>query len=367
MKKSFTLSLISFICILSFAQKPEWQLGITPFFDNTEFGGSKVTHDQTIAGTRLSPEIGLCLDSVHRIHVGLTLMQEFGSKNTIDSYSPIAYYQFDKKPMNFVMGAFPREMVLKNYNRLFFQDSIAFYRPIMTGLFWEVYKKNNYFNVWVDWTGRQSETQREAFFIGWSGKYQKGIGYLRHNAYMGHYAKTLNAPDTMYINDNGLVNTAIGLDFSEKTSFEKLDFSIGHMFGLEDNRGKTKWLAHNALILEANIEYHGLGIFNHFYYGEKQMHFYNDEGNKLYWGDPVYRSKSYNRTDVYLRFIESERVKIKFVVSLHALEGKLYNEQGLYANVNFNNYKPKSKKKYHYLWDNWFAKKTTATSPVEKQ
>ncbi len=351
MKRSSILLVISLFTALSFSQKLEWQVGLTPFFDNTEFGGSEVIKDQTMAGTRLSPEIGLNFDSIHRIHVGVNMLQEFGSANAVDSYTPIAYYQYDKKPFNFVMGAFPREMVLKGYNRLFFQDSINFYRPIMTGLFWEVYKKNNYFNVWLDWTGRQSETQREAFFIGWSARYQKGVGFLRHNAYMGHYAKTLNAPDTMYINDNGLINTAIGLDFSEKTSLEKLDFSVGHMLGLEDNRGKTDWLTHNALIIEANLEYHGLGLSNQLYYGDKQMAFYGDEGNNLYWGDPVYRAGNYDRLDIYIKFLESDRVKTRLTYSMHFMEGKMYSEQCLKVSVDFNNYKPKSEKKYKFLWN----------------
>jgi hypothetical protein len=124
--------------------------------------------------------------------------------------------------------------------------------------------------------------------------------------------------------------------------------------GLEDDRGTTGWLTHKALLVEANIEYKGLGLVNSLYLGDAQMSFYPQEGNHLYWGDPIYRTTNYNRTDFYIKFFESENVKTKFMYSFHAAEGNVYHEQALYVSINMNNYPKKSEPKYKYIWDNWF-------------
>lgn len=354
MKKALILLSLLLITFGSFAQKFEYGIEISPFFDNTEFGGSTIIKDQTMAGTRFSAEVGLRIDTIHHLHLGVTELQEFGSPRDVDYHNLIAYYNYNKAPFKFYMGAFPRQYATRDYSRVFFQDSILFYRPIMTGLMWELYKNKNYFNVWLDWTNRQSETQREAFFMGWSGYYQTAFFYLKHTSYMRHYAKTLNAPADQYIYDNGLSYTGFGMDFSEYSTMDVLNLGVGWLCGLEDNRGTTNWMAHNAMIFDVKLEYKGLGLNNSLYAGAEQMNFYNEQGNKLYWGDPVYRSKNYNRTDVFIKFLESDFIKTKFVYTLHSIEGKVYHEQGLYVSMDINNYKKKSNKKYQFLWDNWF-------------
>jgi hypothetical protein len=351
MKKQLVLLAFISFATLCFSQKLEWGVALTPFFDNTEFGGSKAEIDQTMAGTRLAPEIGMSFDTIHRVHVGVALLQEFGSTKTVDSYYPIAYYEYNLAPFKFCMGAFPRDSVTGDYPRVFFQDSIGYYRPLINGLVWKIYNNHSHMKVWLDWTGRQSETKREAFFMGWAGKTQKGVLYLQHFGYMFHYAKMKNAPDSQYIHDNGLALTSVGIDLAKKTGFEKLNIDAGWLLGLEDDRGTSGWLKHNALMVQANVEYKGLGISNSFYYGAKQMAFYKEENNSLYWGEPIYRNSNYNRTDLYIKFIESDNVNIKFVYTLHAAEGTVYHEQGLYASFNLNNYQKKSGKKHPHLWN----------------
>jgi hypothetical protein len=64
------------------------------------------------------------------------------------------------------------------------------------------------------------------------------------------------------------------------------------------------------------------------------MQFYNDHGNDLYWGDPVYRAKTSDRADIYLDFIRSSKINLELTYSLHFLEGRIYNEQMLKLKVN---------------------------------
>jgi len=340
MKMSFlVLLLFSIFSISGYSQEKKWQVGLFPFFDNTEFGNSSVQIPQTMSGVRFSPEIGLRWDSIHSVIIGIDLLHEFGSSRAIDYFYPTAYYAFDRKPFKFYMGAFPRNNTLENYPRIFFQDSILYYRPNINGLFWEIRNRQNYFNVWLDWTSRQSLSMHEAFFMGFSGRYNFGILYGQHFGYMFHFAGTMDPTIDEALHDNGLFLTSVGLDFAGKTNFTKLETNAGWVVGLDRARAmETGWISHNGLLMETKIEFKGIGIFNSFYSGQGQMSFYSSHGNNLYWGDSFYRTKTYNRSDIYYNFIENKIVNVKLIYSLHFTENNVYHEQALKVTLNMNNF-----------------------------
>ena len=341
MKTSFWI-LISFllICSDSFSQEKNWQLNLFNFFDNNEFGRSALKIPQTMSGVMIAPEFGFVWDSVHKVNIGLNLMHEFGSSKAIDKFYPTAYYELCKGSVRFIMGAFPRSLAIESYPRLFFQDSISYYRPNVNGIFWEYKQNQSYFNLWLDWTARQTETVREAFFMGFSGRYKTGIFYLQHFGYIYHYGLSLNPVVEESLHDNGLFHTSAGLDFSGRTCFSKLEANAGWVLGLERSRAdNTGWITSNGLLIETRLEYKWVGLFNTFYKGGGLMHFYRDLGNKLYWGDPVYRAKIYNRSDFYVNFLHNRIVDIKLTYSLHFLESRIYHEQLLKVIINLNSRK----------------------------
>jgi hypothetical protein len=340
MKMSFLIPLLFlFISISGYSQEKKWQIGLFPFFDNTEFGNSSVQIPQTMSGVRFSPEIGLRWDSIHSVIIGIDLLHEFGSSRAIDSFYPTAYYEFDGKPFKFYMGAFPRNKTLEEYPRIFFQDSISYYRPNITGFFWEIRDRQNYFNVWLDWTSRQSLSMREAFFMGFSGRYNLGILYGQHFGYMFHFAGTMDPTIDEALHDNGLFLTSVGLDFAGKTKFNRLETNAGWVVGLDRARAMdTGWISHNGFLMETKIEFKGVGIFNSFYRGQGQMSFYSSHSNNLYWGDSFYRAKTYDRTDLYYNFIKNKIVNVKFIYSLHFAESNVYHEQALKVTLNMNNF-----------------------------
>jgi hypothetical protein len=295
-----------------------------------------------MAGVRFAPEVSFSWDSIHSVSFGSNLLHEFGSSKAIDNFTPTIYYKMDKAPFSFYMGAFPRKYVVEKYPRIFFQDSISYYRPNINGIYWEFYKNRNYINVWLDWTSRQSLSMRETFFMGFAGRINLGVLYVQHFGYMFHFYGKMNPIIIEALHDNGLFLTSLGFDFAKKTVFEKLEVNAGWIVGLERARAdQTGWITQPGLMVEANIEYKGIGIFNNFYSGEKQMNFYSDHSNELYWGDPVYRAKIYNRADLYLNFFHNTMVNLKLVYSLHFVEGKIYHEQLLKITFNLNNYKKK--------------------------
>jgi hypothetical protein len=315
-----------------------WKARVFSFFDNTEFSKSEYQVPQTMSGIQLAPELGLRWDSVHIVSAGVNLLHEFGSSEPADKLYLTAYYEFQKKPFRFLMGAFPRESVLDKYPRIFFQDSISYYRPNVNGVFWEIHSHKNYMNVWLDWTSQISETVRETFFMGLSGRYNQGIFYLQHFGYMFHYAKDLDPVVEKGIHDNGLFLTSVGIDMSGKTFLNVLDINAGWAAGVERARAEDSgWIINNGFLLETRIEYKMLGVLNSLYLGEGQMTFYDDHSNDLYWGDPIYRAGNYNRTDFFINFIRNNKVNVNLTYSLHFAEGNVYHEQLLKASINLNN------------------------------
>ena len=309
-------------------QKLSWNAGFNSFFDNTEFAGSEYKIPQTMAGVRFAPGFGLRWDSLFRINAGVDMLHEFGSKSFIDKADPIAFFSYEKTNLRFKMGAFPREGTLDNYPRIFFQDSLYFYRPNVNGIFSELRRNNNYLNVWLDWTGRRAVDVREAFFVGMSGKYSMDMFYIRHFGYYYHFFITSDPADNEALHDNSVFLTSLGADLSGKSIMDKLDINFGWVASFERSRGEnTGWIGRNGFLSELRAEYGFIGIFNTIYVGKGLMNFYNDHSNELYWGDPAYRSSSYDRADLYLTFFRKKKIDFKLIYSLNFMEGNLYNEQ----------------------------------------
>jgi hypothetical protein len=343
-KRFVHLSCMSLILCSLFHQEAKSQdfngkVGLFTFFDNTEFSGSSFKVPQTMSGVALSPEVGLRWDSAYWVGAGVSLVHEFGSVKAIDYYYPTAYIHYNKEPFRFTMGAFPRNNVLEKYPRIFFQDSISYYRPNINGLFWEIGKNQDYLNVWLDWTGRQTEVTREAFFIGFSGRYNIGILYAQHFGYMYHFASKENPIIDEALHDNLLFLTSLGVNLAPVTGLSQLDFNMGWAIALERSRAdQTGVISRGGLLMESRVEYKGIGLFNTFYKGEGTQYFYNDHGNELYWGDPLYRARTYNRSDIYIKFLRNSKVNMKLVYSLHFLESNVFHEQSLKVSIDINRF-----------------------------
>ena len=329
-----------FLIFMSVAlpQEKTWDVGLFSFFDNVEFDGSSVKIPQTMSGIMLRPDVGLRWDSVHSIAAGVIMLHEFGSDRAIDYLYPTAYYRYNGNNIRFLMGAFPRTAVQDKLSRIFFQDSVFYYRPNINGMFLEMVDERKYFNIWLDWTGRQSETVREAFFAGLSGRYWYRNFYASHFSYMFHYASRLDPVIHQPLHDNMLFLTSLGWDLSQSTFFTKLDLNAGWVLNLERERtGKAEWISRNGLLVELCAEYNFAGILNIFYAGKGMMSYYGDHGNRLYWGDPVYRAGTYDRLDLYIKFLRKERTDIRLTWSLHFMEGSVYNEQMLKVSIDIQN------------------------------
>ncbi len=372
-KKSIILFVFIVIFSSAFSQKFLWKAGMHGFFDNNEFSGSQLRSSQTMAGIRVMPEVGLGWGEKNRIFVGADLMREFGSDKLVDYSGLIAYYEYlpitrgyrdvraidvpvppveveSEGKVRFYMGSFPRKMVLEKYPRMFIQDSIWNYRPLMTGIFLEKRSNKYFINAWLDWTGRQTKETNEAFFVGLSGRYNLHLFYGQFFGYMYHFAAKKDPVVSEGLHDNGLVWASLGIDLRRKGlyNFGKLEANVGWTAGVERDRSIGKFHAPQGFLSEIKVEYKAVGLFNTYYKGGRQQVFYGDHGNKVYWGDPFYRSTEYNRADFYVNFIKTDVVSLKFTYSLHLVERTMYHEQLFTAMFDLDNFRMKKKDSNHY-------------------
>jgi hypothetical protein len=325
--KGSLLIIISVFSVSAFALKPEWRIGFNYFFDNTEFAKSTYTKDQTMSGTHISPELGYSIDSTQSVFGGIDLLKISGSQHVVDIFQPIAYYRYKTPKMCFYAGAFPRHELLSNYSSLFFQDSVVNFRPNLNGVFWKLGSKNAFLTLWMDWTGYQTLTQRESFFVGSSGAYNFGGFFVDFQSYMFHLANTLT---TQYqVSDNILGHLSLGFNHSNKMGLDTLLVGIGVLGGVENDRSLHLEQARTPIgaVFRFNFEYKGIGTENYLYLGDQRNVYYHKFSTNLYWNNPFLQGSFYANNQLYVNIVKSDDVKIRLVSRQHFSEGKVMTEQ----------------------------------------
>lgn len=319
------------------AQELEGNIHYFGFMDNREYKRSG-RFSQTIFGNTLSSEIGLKLDSFNRFKVGFNALYEFGSKkNTFaDKIQPVIYYENQKNNWTFFIGAFPRVHLLDDYPLAFLRDSLNYYRPNIEGMLVKYETKKFKETVWLDWTSRQTNTVKETFLFGFSGKYQTGAFFLSHYAYMFHDAGAAIPIPGDHLQDNGGFTATLGLDLSKKTALDSLTIAAGPMFAIERDRVlASSFTIPAGLISNIYASYKRFSVKNTFYAGE---------GFHLINGDSFYTSKRYDRVDLGFEPIHYKNLEGKFVFSYHFVDGKTDNQQAFFLRYNIGGSKSLKKK-----------------------
>ena len=336
--KTFFFLFLLTSTIACFGQELTWKLGYNYFFDNDEYSGSTYSLDQTMHGMNLRPELGLRLDDRQTVYTGVNVLKKAGSPSFLDGEDFMAYYQYKTSKVMFRAGAFPKEDMLDNYSTLLFKDSVRYFKPIMHGVFVKVANDNNdFFNIWLDWTGYGSESIRESFFIGASGLKKKNIFFAEMQSYLFHYANTTPSTESFSVSEQFQANLSLGLSHSNQTGLDTLMFSVGTLLGLERVRGLSKDFDKPiGLTMRLNAEYNGLGTDNIAYFGDKRMAFYSKHGDNLYWGSPFLQGNSYIKSKWYAKLIRSARANAEIGVNLHFTEKKILFQQTITLSININ-------------------------------
>lgn len=328
--------LITWMILTSlFAQAQQRQFEyVLPFFgfaDNREYTNT-VHPPQTIFGARISPEVGFLLDSAHRLRVGLHLTKEFGSEENAYLHNPIMYYQYVKRKVDFYMGFFPRAGLLDQYPLPLLNDTLRYFRPNVEGIYLKLKVARGYQTAWIDWTSRQTDTNRETFLTGTSGRQTIGNFFFDNYFVLYHYAGPAEPIPDDHIRDNAGLMLRLGIDLSKKTFFDSLSLNVSWLGSFDRLRNVYDWQT------PSGFQY-GFFIQKKNFYCNTFL--YTGEGQSIAYGDSFYKAPVYGRADFGYEFIKQKAVQIRFVFSLHYIEEKLDNQQLLTVFISTDNLRKK--------------------------
>ena len=314
MKKALFI-LILFSTLLSGAQEFKYQVLFEGIGDNREFT-QPFAYPQTIMGSRGAFEVGVDIDN-HQLRGGLSHLLEFGSD--IDAQKPklTLYYQFQDEDKEFAFGAFPRKDKI-DFPLAMLTDTLLYYRPNIEGLFGEIRWDWGHQNGFVDWVGRQTETQREQFMAGFSGEiFHKNL-FLQNYLLMFHNAHTLYNNPPLHIEDFMGFALQAGIRTKENSTVDGY-FKAGILNSTYRERGVTDgYDVSTTLFTELQGRYKNIGIKSVLNMGG---------GHKFMYGDPYYRADDYWRTDLIWYFINHKNIKGKFNYSLHLVNWDYIDQQ----------------------------------------
>ncbi len=301
----------------------DWRTGFDGFFDNREYF-NQFTSDQTIFGSRIYAEAGFSLDDHNHFMAGFSYLYEFGSKGDLIAPDIIIYYHAHKGPLQFFFGAFPRKELI-HQPLMLLTDTLNYYRPQAEGMFVEFRRSWGYHNIWIDWTGRQTNTRRETFLIGGTGHIGKGILFYEHHFNMYHYAApAIPIPDD-HLRDNGGLTAVCGLNLSVKLPVDSAFISSGIGLSFDRIRNVYDFRTPIGWYSELGAEYKGFGIHGTCYLGDSHT---------IIYGDKFYASDSYQRVDLYYAANHSKRISGKLQFSFHFVPGVVDYSQMLVISIN---------------------------------
>ena len=350
-----------------FSQELKWNSELNFFFDNNEFAKSPLAIDQTMAGVTLTQEIGWKFDDKHYIVGGVDAMRSLGADKLVNDIHLLAYYQLKDENTLLKVGSFHRHDLLDDYSDFFFQDSIKYYRHTMEGMYFRKGNENQFVKLWLDWTGLQSATERETFFIGASGYKKFGkLFFADFQSYMFHYSITRPNPRGLTVSDYLLGQLSGGVNYSNRSGINKLLVSVGLLSGYERDRvDMNNYGTPTGGVARVEFDYRGFGTENTLYYGQPRMVLYYRHANNLYWGNPFLRAESYMQNKVYWNFINNDHIKGQLAARAHFSDGKVYFEQMLTLSAHINNYHPKKVKREPTFWERVFPRSGRASDGIE--
>jgi len=323
LKRSSFLLLLLFGTYTAYGQLLEWKVGAFGFADNREYVKAGL-YSQSILGIRMAPEVGILLDSTHRLRAGIDFLQEFGAKPFGAKVLPIVYYQYQHAGLSFFIGAFPRVHLKGDYPKALLNDTLLYDRPNMEGLFFQYRSHSFHEQVWVDWTSRQTHEQREQFMVGLSGKIAWNSFFLTHALTMLHTANTLDGDYPVRDNAAGLLQ--LGIDLNQSMGLDSLTVAAGVLASLDRIRGVYGARTPKGFIAEVKAAYKAWFVHDTFYKGQ---------AHHIIFGDRFYTKDTYNRLDLGWKPFNKGHVEGSFVFSLHFTPGQISNQQMIQLRYRF--------------------------------
>ena len=320
-----------------------WNVELQYFFNNNEFADSPHALKQTWAGTWLNTLGGISWDDSHTIFGGVNILNIPGTHRAVNKANLTLFYRHQTDRFHFRVGSFNREDVLGDiYCDFFFGDSIDLFVPQMHGVFFQIGRGRNFFNAWLDWTGMPTETQRESFKFGFSGRasYQSLFGEFQ--SYINHLAGTAPFHESQIgVSEQIQILASLGAEFDTKIGFEG-SVSAGVLAGVERIRREQLSYSPVGFVARANVEFWGIESKNTIYLGDPRMKFFYREGNHLYWQNPFLKGSSYVQSEWSIRLLETSFARAEFSYILNFSGGVMMHQQMFKVSANVGNWRRES-------------------------
>lgn len=299
-------------------QQLKWSVDFNTIFENRE-GDDYYSPDQTIFLTRLSPEIGISmLDGKHNIAGGVSWIQPCGNEWRDYKLCPTLYYNYVSPTWRLAVGMLPRTMLIEHLHNVVLSDSMIYQQPNIRGVLLQYVRPRGFFELSLDWRSLQTDTQREAFNVNFSGEWNpRGVLLVGGRAQLNHLAKTRIDNDDQNVNDDIMVNPYIGLNLARCTALDSFTVKAGPILQLERDRGAESWHKPCGVLIDAVAEWKWLGVKETFYAGKNLYPLYTKYGSLLNMGDPSYQAKLYNRTNVYAYIYRNRFVNLLTSLDFH--------------------------------------------------
>lgn len=328
---------ISFLVLVSLAFEVSahsflWDVDFYGFFDNREYN-YRNQKSQTLFATRLSPEVGLALtpsaDVSHALMAGLSWIQPIGADWKAGNVLPTLYYRYAMPRFQTLFGMFPRTQLEEPLPAVLCYDSLTCFRPNITGALFRYSGDKGYVELTTDWRQARTRSQREAFDVVVSGRWQPGVFWAGGHFVLNHLSRSWKPQPGQSVMDDIILYPYIGVDVARYTPLDVLSLKCGYLLSLERDRNVGKWHSPQGFLCDIRGEWRWLGLSNTLYAGEGQMPFYGALGSQLNQGDPFYQSRFYDRLDVYAHIFRTHFVNFKASFNLHFTPGEVSWQQQL--------------------------------------
>lgn len=329
-------------------------------FDNREYYKSAFSRSMTIFGARLTPSLGLTVQSAdgvrHSVMAGIDVMKDFGSAQGSKDIlrEPTVYYRLEKDcgrmDLELYAGIFSRKKTEGNYSEAFFSDSLKFYDNNLEGLLVKFRLPKAYYEIGCDWMGQYGQTRRERFMVYSSGEGKVApILTLGYSGYMYHYAGSMAVSGVV---DNILLNPYVRFDLAHIVDFQAFSLRLGWLQGLQNDRKNIgQYTRPYGGEMDIEIRKWNVGVRNNIFYGMDMMPYYNCKddigikyGSDLYPGDPFYRIHDdgtgglgmYDRFEVFWNPYGGGKILDIKVRALFHFHGSRYSGCQQIVSLNFN-------------------------------
>jgi hypothetical protein len=310
-----------------FGQSINYGLKYDGIGDNREFF-SKHNVAETIFGSRIAFSAGTTVDSIHHVRAGLSYFYEYGSSFGEIPPKLILYYELANSNFGLKMGAFPRKEHIKMPLALI-SDKYEYYNPTVDGLMVSYNNPKSSFNFFADWLSRQDSLRREQFMAGFFGNYRSGNFLFEDYFYLFHNAGRVVREPSVHMEDAMGAVFLLGYDFSDFVPISTLTVKTGTLTSAFRSRGNgLDFEIGTSSYSEIVADYKGYGLEAFLKFGG--LH-------KLTHGDTYYNSApSYVRTSFYATLINFQKIKGKFIYSLHFTPDRMDHQQQFHLTYYFN-------------------------------